>query len=232
LIATWRDFWDRPHRIYVNDRHRRVHYARVAADIISELPPQPGVLLDYGCGEALEAAAVAARCRKLYLCDSASNVRASLAARYAGSPTVDVLAPDQVATLPDASIDLVVANSVLQYLTREECTTIVTMLRRKLTRAGRLVIADVVPPGGSIVADVSSLLHTAWREGFFFAALAGLAMTFISDYRRLRNEIGLTTYSEREIGALLEQAGYSVERRARNFGFNQQRMTVIARPRN
>ena len=37
LIANWREFWDRPHRIYVNERHRRVHYARVAADIVSEL---------------------------------------------------------------------------------------------------------------------------------------------------------------------------------------------------
>jgi hypothetical protein len=222
LIANWREFWDRPHRIYVNERHRRVHYARVAADIVSELPATPAVVLDYGCGDALDAATVAARCRKLILSDSAATVRAGLKSRNAGDPAIEVLAPE-------SSVDLVVANSVLQYLTREECAALVTMLRGKLAYGGRLVLADVVPPGGGIVADVSSLLGTALREGFFFAAVTGLALTFVSDYRRLRNKLGLTTYEEAEIRALLEQAGYTTERRPRNFGFNQGRMTIIAR---
>ena len=232
MIANWREFWDRPHTIYVNDRHRSVHYARVAADILSELPPEPGAILDYGCGDALDATTVAARCRKLYLSDSASTVRSALASRYAENSKIGILTPEEVARLPDMSLDLVIANSVIQYLTREECAALVTMLRGKLARSGRLILADVVPPGGGIVSDVSSLLGTALREGFFFAALAGLTMTFVSDYRRLRNEIGLTTYEESEIRALLEKAGYASERRPRNFGFNERRMTIIARPRN
>jgi SAM-dependent methyltransferase len=231
LIASWREFWDRPHRIYVNERHRRVHYARVAADIVSELPATPAVVLDYGCGDALDAGRIAARCRKLILSDSAATVRAGLKSRNAGDPVVQVLAPEDVAGLPESSIDLVVANSVLQYLTREECASLVAMLRGKLAHGGRLILADVVPPGGGIVADVSSLLGTALREGFFFAALTGLAFTFVSDYRRLRNELGLTMYEEAEIRALLETAGYATERRSRNFGFNQNRVTIIARVR-
>jgi SAM-dependent methyltransferase len=231
LIASWREFWDRPHRIYVNERHRRVHYARIAADIVSELPPIPAVVLDYGCGDALDAAAVAARCRKLILSDSAATVRAGIANRHSGDPKIEVLAPEDIATLPAASLDLVVANSVLQYLTREECASLASMLRGKLVPGGRLIFADVVPPGGGVAADVSSLLGTALREGFFFAALTGLALTFVSDYRRLRNEIGLTMYEEAEIRTLLEQAGYATERRPSNFGFNQGRMTIIGRVR-
>jgi ubiquinone/menaquinone biosynthesis C-methylase UbiE len=232
LIANWREFWDRPHSIYVSDRHRSVHYARVAADILSELPPEQVTILDYGCGDALDAAIVAARCRKLYLSDSASTVRSALAERYAEDSNIGVVAPEEIARLPDGSLDLVVANSVIQYLTRQECAALVTMLRGKLARRGRVILADVVPPGGGLVSDVSSLLRTALREGFFFAALAGLAKTFVSDYRRLRNDIGLTTYEESDILALLEKAGYESERRPRNFGFNGRRMTIIARPRN
>lgn len=230
MIASWQEFWDRPHRIYVNDRHRQVHYERVAADIVEEIPDAQATVLDYGCGEALAAAEVAARCRRLILCESAENLRNALKARYAGKAGFSIVAPEDIAGLAAGSLDLVVANSVLQYLTREECTALAVRLRPKLAKRGRLIFADVVPPDGGIVADVSSLLLSAARHGFFFAALAGLASTLVSDYRRLRQQIGLTTYRESEIVALLERAGYRAQRRPRNFGFNQGRMTVIAEP--
>jgi SAM-dependent methyltransferase len=231
LIANWREFWDRPHRIYVNGRHRAVHYRQVAADIIAELPHAHATVLDYGCGEALEAGKVAANCGKLFLCESAPSRRADLKARFRDLASVMVLAPEDIESLPEGALDLVVANSVLQYLTRAEGAALAVKLRPKLAPGGRLIFADVVPPDSSIVADVSSLLSTAMKNGFFLAALAGLLQTFVSDYRRLRQQIGLTVYHEDEMHALLENAGYASERRARNFGFNPHRMTFIARPR-
>lgn len=230
MIADWREFWDRPHRIYVNVRHREVHYERVAADILEELPNGRAAVLDYGCGEALQAAKVAAHCRKLFLCESAPSLRADLKDRYANLSSIVVLAPEEIGALQDGSLDLMVANSVLQYLTREETAALAAGLRPKLSHEGRLILADIVPPDGSIVADVLSLLATALRNGFFLAALAGLLQTYVSDYRRLRSQIGLTTYREEEMRALLEKAGYLAERRAKNFGFNRRRMTFIARP--
>jgi trans-aconitate methyltransferase len=231
LISSWREFWDRPHRIYVNDRHRQVHYERVAADIIAEISGSDAIVLDYGCGEALQAGKVAARCKRLLLCEAAPSLRATLIERYKRNPDIAVIAPEDIDTLPDGSIDLVVANSVLQYLTREECAGLARRLHAKISPKGRLIFADVVPPGGGILADVTSLLATAAREGFFFAALGGLAFTLVSDYRRLRQQIGLTTYEENEILSLLEQSGYRARRRSRNFGFNQRRMAIIAEPR-
>ncbi len=232
MSKTWREFWDGSHRIYVNDRHRQVHYARVADDILEESPGSSAVILDYGCGEALEAGRVAARCGRLLLCESAPSLRASLKQRFADRKNTTVIAPEDIPALPAGEVDLIVVNSVLQYLTPKECADLAAMLRPKLSPAGRLILADVIPPDGGIVADVSSLLGSAWNNGFFLAAMGGLAMTFVSDYRRLRQQIGLTTYEEAEIKSLLQQTGYRAERRPRNFGFNQQRMTIIARPRN
>ncbi|MEX0590665.1 MAG: class I SAM-dependent methyltransferase, partial [Xanthobacteraceae bacterium] len=196
------------------------------------LPEKPGAVLDYGCGDALDAERVAARCARLLLCDSAPSVRAALARRFRDNQRISVLGPDDVAELPEGKLDLVVANSVLQYLSREECKDFLVMIRPKLAPGGRLILADVVLPGGGIVADVSSLLSTAIRKAFLFAALAGLAQSFVSDYRRLRHDVGLTMYEENEMRALLESLGYTTERRARNFGFNRRRMTFIARPSN
>jgi SAM-dependent methyltransferase len=230
LTGSWREFWDRPHRIYVNDRHREVHYARVADDILSELPAAPAVVLDYGCGDALDAGRVAAQCERLLLCDAAPSVRQALARRFRDNRKIAILAPEEVSRLPDGALGLVVANSVLQYLSPGECRDFLLTIKAKLAPGGRLVLADVVPPDGGMLADVSALLGTAVRNGFLLAALAGLAQTFVSDYRRLRQSIGLSTYGESEMQALLREVGYSAKRRPKNFGFSQHRMTFIARP--
>jgi hypothetical protein len=231
MSAGWRDFWNRPHRIYVDERHRAVHYRRVADDIAAELPAAPACVLDYGCGEALEAGRVAALCDRLYLCDAAPAVRAVLAQRFADNAGIAVLAPEDVAALPEGSLDLVVVNSAVQYLTPDECRALLTTLRGRLASSGRLIVADVIPPGAGLFADVAALLGAAWRHGFLVAALAGLALTLVSDYRRLRRSIGLTVWREADFLALLDACGFAAARRPRNFGFNRRRMTFVARPR-
>jgi SAM-dependent methyltransferase len=226
----WRDFWDRPHRIYVNARHQEIHYARVAEDIIGVLPSPDAVVLDHGCGEALHADRVAARCRHLYLCDAAPAVRRGLEGRFAATPTITVLAPDGVASLPDSGLDLVVANSLVQYLTPAEFGDLARLWRRELKPDGLLVVADVLSPDASLLQDVAALLRVARREGFLLAALAGLAATFASDYRRLRKRFGLARYAEADLVSLLAAAGFSARRRHPNFGFDRARMTFTARP--
>ena len=37
-MASWLDFWNGSHRIYVNARHAQVHYAKIAADFIALIP--------------------------------------------------------------------------------------------------------------------------------------------------------------------------------------------------
>jgi len=95
---------------------------------------------------------------------------------------------------------------------------------------GRLVLADMVPPGRQVLADAHALLATARRHGFLIAAFAGLVRTALSDYRRQRAVAGFAAYGEGEILALLAAAAFTAERRAANFGFNPKRMTFLAMP--
>src|ERR671912_606396 len=190
---NWREYWNQDTPIYVSDRHKTLHYQRIAADIAALVP------------ERLEA-------------------------RFRGNPKIEVLAPEAVEHLPDASLDLVVANSLLQYLSQDELRDLLRLWRRKLKPDGRLVLADVVPPDLGPAADAKALLAFGWKGGFAFRAILGLARTALSDYRKLRNELGLTTFAEPQMIELLRGEGFSAERRGKNIGHNQARMTFVATP--
>lgn len=225
---SWRDYWNTDHPIYVNARHRQLHYDALARDIAAYVPGADAVALDYGCGEAEEARVVAQRCAQLLLFDTAPNVRASVARRFADEPKIRMLDDAALDDLATESLDLVICVSVLQYLTLGECAETLDLWRDKLKAGARLVVGDVVPPDLSPLGDAQALLAFAARGGFLVAAGLGLARAFFSDYRRLRGELGLTTYAERDFLNLLDAHGFRGERVARNIGHNQRRMTFLA----
>lgn len=224
----WKTFWDRPNAIYVNDRHRDAHYAGIAADIAALVPHPRAHVLDHGCGEALSADVVAAACGRLHLLDAAPSVRDKLAERFRETSNVVVLAPEALWTIPDASLDLIVANSLLQYLSADELDQCLASWRAKLAPEGRMVLADVIPPDVSPLTDALALLTFARKEGFFGAAVAGLARTAISPYAKVRSSLGLAKYAEGEMLDRLRAAGFDAFRAARNMGHNAARMTFVA----
>lgn len=228
--SGWLAFWSRPHKVYVNERHRRVHYARLADDILSLLPGPDAVVLDFGCGEALFADRVAAHCARLYLCEAAEPVRAALAARFADHPVIRVIDGEGLAALAEGELDLIVVSSVLQYLSVEELRRLLSLWRAKLAATSLLVLADVLPPESNVFADTMALLRFAAREGFLLAALGGLASLALGDYRRLRSRLGLTRWAPEALLGELARAGFTAERRPVNLGFDPNRMTFLARP--
>ncbi|GGF86774.1 hypothetical protein GCM10007301_53360 [Azorhizobium oxalatiphilum] len=226
----WVSFWDGAHSIYVNDRHKAVHYARITADIVALVPDPAARVMDYGCGEALGAADLARASGQLILADSAQTVRARLKEKFAGDRKVSVLSPEEAALLPDGSLDLIIANSLLQYLSKDVLKDLLAVWHRLLAPGGAVVLADVIPPGVSAVQDAGALLSFAARDGFLAAAVIGLAKTAVSPYRKLRADLGLTMYEEAEMLALLKAAGYAPERLHPNIGHNQRRMAFRAVP--
>jgi SAM-dependent methyltransferase len=226
---SWREFWNGDHSIYVNARHKTLHYDRIARDLSAYIPSRDASVLDYGCGEAISAAALAEKCGTLYLFDTASKVREKLRGRFVSNPKLIVLPSDGLDSIADGSLDLVIANSLLQYLQHKEFEDLLDVWHAKLKPDGQLVIADVLPPDLDAIADVKALIDFAWRGGFLIAALAGLGRTFFSDYRRLRNEVGLTRYAPEDLFTLLAAHGFAGEQSPSNVGHNQLRMTFVAR---
>ncbi|MBX9759128.1 MAG: class I SAM-dependent methyltransferase [Beijerinckiaceae bacterium] len=226
----WREYWNGPHSIYANERHRTLHFDLIARDIARLIPSRDAAVLDYGCGEADTADALAAACGRLYLFDTADTVRARLAEKHASDARISVLDEAGLENVPDGSLDLIVVNSVLQYLTQAELVAILDFARDKLKASGTLALGDVIPENANAIADTKALLGFAFQGGFLAAAFAGLVKTALSDYRKLRETLGLTRYTEAGMLKLLADNGFTAERAARNIGHNQERMLFLARP--
>jgi SAM-dependent methyltransferase len=229
-LKDWVAYYDSTHSIYVNAVHRDVHYAELAEEIARYVPSTTASALDYGCGEALHADRIAAACAHLALADAAPSVRAHLAERFARTPNIAVVSPEDVAAMPAHSLDLVVLHSVSQYLTGEELDRIATIFHRLLKPGGLFLIGDVVPPNVPAISDAFALLRFGAANGFFLAALTGLVRTVFSDYWRLRTKLGLTRYSEQDMTARLRKLGFAATRAPRNLGHLRSRMTFLARP--
>jgi len=228
-MDDWIDYYDSTHTIYASKLHRDLHFQIVAKDIISYISSPDAVVLDYACGEALSAARVAEACGKLYLAEPAPGVRGRLIARFAPNTKIRVRSLDDLRNMDEKSIDLVVMNSVAQYMTPNELASALAIVRRLLKPGGRLVLGDILRPEVGMVRDVIALLRFAMTCGFLRDALIGLISTALSDYRQLRSRVGLQRYSEADMLAKLTAAGFTATRAHFNIGHNPWRVTFVAR---
>lgn len=231
MNSGWLEFWDSAHSIYVNARHRDVHYSLIARQVAALVPSPQARVLDYGCGEALHADRVAAVARELLLAEGAPRVRAGVAARFADNAKIRAVAPEEVERLPGHSLDLIVLHSVAQYLTPDELAKLLALFHRLLHADGLLMVSDIVPPDVPASTDALALLRFGAANGFFIAAVVGLVRTVLSDYWRVRTRYGLTRYGEAAMTEKLAAAGFGAQRAAQNIGHNQARMAFMARPR-
>src|SRR5580693_2550418 len=228
-MDDWIDYYDSTHTIYASRLHRDLHFQVIARDIIGYISSPDAVVLDYACGEALSAGKVAEACGKLYLAEPAPGVRGRLIARFAPNTKIRVRSLDDLRKMTENSVDLVVMNSVAQYMTPAELDAAFAVVRRLLKPSGRLVLGDILRPEVGMARDVIALLRFAATHGFLRDALIGLISTALSDYRQLRARVGLQRYSEAEMVAKLGTSGFTASRVAVNIGHNPWRMTFIAR---
>ncbi|MBR1150529.1 class I SAM-dependent methyltransferase [Bradyrhizobium sp. JYMT SZCCT0428] len=227
-MDEWIDYYDSTHTIYASKLHRDLHFQIIARDIIGYISSPDAVVLDYACGEALSAARVADACAKLYLAEPAPGVRGRLIARFAPNTKIRVRSLDELRSMEAHSVDLVVMNSVAQYMTPQELDSAFAVIRRLLKPSGRLVLGDILRPEVGMGRDVLALLRFASTHGFLTDALYGLASTALSDYRQLRTRVGLQRYSESEMIEKLGRAGFAASRAPDNIGHNPWRMTFVA----
>jgi SAM-dependent methyltransferase len=229
-MDSWLSYWDAPNKSYVSERHKQAHYDVVFAGVRPHLPAGPdGIVLDWGCGDALAAERMAKLCGTVLLYDAALSTRERLRERCGGHPHIRILDDTALDDLPESSIDLVVVNSVIQYLSAEQFDETLALFHRLLRPGGAFLLGDIIGPGTGNSTHVTTFLRFAWRKGFLLAAIAGLAQTFASPYRTLQQRVGLASYTSPQILQLLTKHAFIAERLPLNIAVSAHRSAYLAR---
>jgi ubiquinone/menaquinone biosynthesis C-methylase UbiE len=228
-MKSWYEYWNRPNGIFVSESHKRAHYQRIFSNVLPFLPRGPGgAVLDWGCGEASAAELMASACERVYLYDSADIVHTRLRQRYEEHRGITVLDAERLKRLPSDSLDLILINSVIQYLSRAQLIDALFDLRRLLKPGGRVLIGDVIAPGTQTWQHAMVFLTFAYRSGFMVSGIIGLFRTFLPSYNSVKRQHGLAKYSETEILNIFELCELHGERLPRNIAVSPIRSSYIA----
>ena len=174
-MCDWIKFYDFKHSvIYVNARHRDVHYRTIAEDIRAYVPsPQRAGArlwlrrsnLRRSCRRRLRAAGAGrgrAQCARL-----ADHALRRASRRLPSSP------PNRRRRCRKASFDLIVMHSVAQYLTPAELDRLLAISARCSSRAASSCSATSCRRSLAAPAAALSLLRFGAANGFFLAAASG-----------------------------------------------------------
>jgi len=140
LSADDRDEMAIPSFLHKNPALRWMAWRRieVVARLIEADCPRGGTVLDFGCGTGVLFEASATRAARIYGVDLVLDA-ARLWVLKRGIHQVTLVPAADVATIPDASVDLIVAAEVLEHI--DDPTETLAFFRRVLKPGGALLVS-------------------------------------------------------------------------------------------
>jgi SAM-dependent methyltransferase len=145
-------------------------------------------------------------------------------ARFANVRYLDLSRPERFPS--DPRFDVILVNSVCQYMTPDEFSGWLGYWRKMLAPGGKIVISDLIPPDYRGGRDLLHLLRFSARRGFLLRAVAQ-AVGEIFRYYRTRQARPLTRFGKEELSRRGQEAGLAVEFLPRNLTHFPERITAI-----
>ncbi|MRR36495.1 class I SAM-dependent methyltransferase, partial [bacterium] len=123
-------------------------------------------ILDFGCGAGFIAQMLAPRVKKISLWDISETMRRLALSHTAGCSNVTLLDfSDSAGPEVGQAFDLILVNSVIQYMEPGEFTRWLSRWRQVLREHGKIVISDIITPDGHPCRDLSDTMYFWLRNG-------------------------------------------------------------------
>jgi SAM-dependent methyltransferase len=194
---AWDEFWD---QVTSTQRILREDADEYVQNLCSvERIDRTTRVLDFGCGFGFVARLLAPVTGELWVWDDAPRMRRSTAQEVAGIGEVRFLdLTDGSGSQTDLRFDLILANSVVQFMRAEEFEGWLRVWRRLLAPGGRIVVSDLVPPDYPAFAELFTLLRFSAQRGFLSRAVYD-AVRVMPLYWKTRQARPLLTTSPDEL---------------------------------
>lgn len=187
-------------------------------------------VLDFGCGLGFVSALLATKVKNLFYWDYSANMLATAGARLAttgNAQAVNLSGPggdlDRIGDL-----DLIVVNSVVQYMSEDDLGDWLAKWKSMLGTAGVLVISDLILPQPAFFKEVSDSLKFSARQGFLIRTIVKNFAQY-ARYLKARRDAPMMRYSKASFSRLAENAGFSVDFIAENLTYRTNRYSAKLR---
>ena len=196
---AWDVFWDRvpdDQRLLKEDATEYVRNLAALVPLTAEAR-----VLDFGCGWGNVARLLGRSVGELCLWDDAPRMRRLALQSCSGMANVRMLDLRSGVKLPsELCLDVILVNSVAQFMTVEEFRGWLRRWRHMLAPTGSIVVSDLVPHDYPALADLVTLLRFSASRGFLGRALFDAARV-MPLYWRTRKSQPLLRTSKAELSA-------------------------------
>lgn len=227
ISRSWRSYWEEPclHRLERIHRAQSLYYAE---RLVSLVPIDPKtVALDFGCGFGFVSDALADKVEKMFLWDASNSMRNQARRFLAHRQNVQVIDSLRAMAFPVEPFDLIIANSVIQYMTVEEFSEWLRQWGKLLAPSGRVVLSDLIPTAPpSVFREIYEAMAFSAKRGLFASTMA-VQLRHIGQYWNRGSLGALLRMGEDTLRQLAHPAGFSVEMLGANLTHLSGRRTAI-----
>ena len=218
----WLPYWDR--------LEERAIFPVEAADYVARVAATVGVpafarVLDFGCGFGHVAALLAPGVREVAVWDASVPMRRAARRRLAHLSNVRVLAAPQPQPRT-ARFDLVLVNSVVQYMTPDEFHAWLDAAPAWLAPGGRIVLSDLLTGDVNPLRELGELLWLSARGGVLLRILREGVLE-LRHYARARRARPLSRVDLDELRRRAARLGLTMDVLARNLAYRSARTSVV-----
>jgi SAM-dependent methyltransferase len=193
-------------------------------------------VLDFGCGFGSAVALLAPLVAEVWWWDPSPSMRSATLrktrhlenARPYDLSALPPLEPRKGSGPSGGAFDLILVNSVVQYMPPAEMWRWIERFRELLALRGQIVLSDLIPPDHSTLADLLDLLRFGARQGSLPAVLTA-ALGDVRAYRRTRRAAPLERVGVSDLIRRASDLGLEATALPRNLTHLRKRWTAVLR---